>query len=171
MITPNECAELLSLSHMRVKQLIKEHYPEDQIYRTKPENGQIRLTSKQTRQLIDDRGLGFQSSIATFGNEKGGVGKSLLTINVATRRAQQGARVLIIDLDPEACATNFLLEDTYFAKDYLTMLEVFKNDIKFEDAVLPTKYEFVDIVPCRGKRGGPRDLFETKTSECSWRKK
>ena len=151
MITPNECAELLSLSHMRVKQLIKEHYSEDEIYRTKPENGQIRLTSEQARRLIHERGLEFQNTIATFGNEKGGVGKSLITINVAIRRAQQGARVLIIDLDPEACATNFLLSDEQFENDYLTMLEVFKNDTKFKDAVLPTRYESVDIVPCRGK--------------------
>lgn len=150
-ITPNECAQLLSISHMRVKQLIKEHYTEDQIFRTKPEKGQIRLTSEQARKLIFERGLKFQNTIATFGNEKGGVGKSLITINVGVRRAQQGAKVLIIDLDPEACATNFLLDDRYFEKDYLTMLEVFKNDIKFEDAVLPTKYESLDVVPCRGK--------------------
>lgn len=151
MITPNECAQLLSISHMRVKQLIKEHYTEDQIFRTKPEKGQIRLTSEQARKLIFERGLKFQNTVATFGNEKGGVGKSLITINVGVRRAQQGARVLIIDLDPEACATNFLLDDRYFEQDYLTMLEVFKNDIKFEDAVLPTKYESLDVVPCRGK--------------------
>lgn len=151
MITPNECAQLLSISHMRVKQLIKEHYTEDQIFRTKPEKGQIRLTSEQARKLICERGLKFQNTVATFGNEKGGVGKSLITINVGVRRAQQGARVLIIDLDPEACATNFLLDDRYFEQDYLTMLEVFKNDIKFEDAVLPTKYESLDVVPCRGK--------------------
>lgn len=151
MITPNECAELLSVSHVRVKQLIKELYSEEEIFRTKPENGQIRLTSDQTRHLIYERGMEFQKTIATIGNEKGGVGKSLLTINVAIRRAQQGARVLIIDLDPEACATNFLLEDKYFEQDYLTMLEVFKNDISFSEAVLPTRYDFVDIVPCRGK--------------------
>lgn len=151
MISPNECAELLSLSHVRVKQLIKEHYSEDQIHRTKPENGQIRLTSEQARSLINHRGLEFQNTIATFGNEKGGVGKSLITINVAIRRAQQGAKVLIIDLDPEACATNFLLDDKSFEEDYLTMLEVFKNDLKFQDAIKPTRYESVDIVPCRGK--------------------
>lgn len=152
MITPNECAEMLAISNMRVKQLIKEHYSEDEIFRTKPENGQIRLTSEQTRKLIFERGLSFQSTKAIFGNEKGGVGKSLITLNVAIRRAQQGARVLIIDLDPESCATNFLLDNEHFDTDYLTMLEVFKNeDVTFKDAILPTRYEFVDIVPCRGK--------------------
>ena len=136
MISPNECAELLSISHMRVKQLLKESFDEDEIYRTKPENGQIRLSPNQTRTLVQSRGMEFKKSLVTFGNEKGGVGKSLLTINVAIRRAQMGAKVLIIDLDPEACATNFLLRE---------------NDLSFKDAVIKTRYEFVDIVPCRGK--------------------
>lgn len=153
MITPNECAEMLSISNVRVKQLIKEYYPEEEIYRTKPENGQIRLTSTQARKLILERGLSFEFTKAIIGNQKGGVGKSLLTVNVAVRRAQQGARVLIIDLDPESCATNFLLERECIEKDnYLTMLDVFKNeDVTFKDAILPTRYEYVDIVPCRSK--------------------
>ncbi len=151
MISPNECAELLSISHMRVKQLLKESFDEDEIYRTKPENGQIRLSPNQTRTLVQSRGMEFKKSLVTFGNEKGGVGKSLLTINVAIRRAQMGAKVLIIDLDPEACATNFLLREDDFEKDHITMLEIFKNNLSFKDAVIKTRYEFVDIVPCRGK--------------------
>lgn len=151
MISPNECAELLSISHMRVKQLLKETFKEDEIHRTKPENGQIRLLPEQTRALAESRGMNFKKSIVTFGNEKGGVGKSLLTINVAIRRAQMGARVLIIDLDPEACATNFLLKEEDFDKDHITMLEIFKNNLCFQDAVVKTRYDFVDIVPCRGK--------------------
>lgn len=151
MITPNECAELLSISNVRVKQLIKELYSEDEIFRTKPENGQIRLSPIQVRKIIEKRGGDFKKTIATFGNEKGGVGKSLLTINVAVKRAQQGAKVLIIDLDPEACATNFLLTEEDFDSDFATMLEVFKNNSHFKDAIKRTRYENIDIVPCRGK--------------------
>ena len=151
MISPNECAELLSVTHMRVKQLIKEIYSEDEIYRTKPENGQIKISPHQVRALLDSRGLSFKSTVATIGNEKGGVGKSLVSINVAIRRAQQGARVLIIDLDPEACATNFLLTKEDAERDFLTVLEVYKDKLSFKDAILPTKYEFLDIIPCRGK--------------------
>ena len=84
--------------------------------------------------------MAYRPTIATFGNEKGGVGKSLITINVAIQRAQQGARVLIIDLDPEACATNFLLKEEYFNKDFFTMLEVFKNNTSFKDAIIPSRY-------------------------------
>lgn len=151
MISPNECAEHLSISHVRVKQMLKEIIPENEIVRTKPENGQIRLHPEQVRKISAERGMIFKKTVATFGNEKGGVGKSLITINVAIRRAQMGAKVLIIDLDPEACATNFLLSDEHFNTDYLTMLEVFKNGLSFESAVLPSRYPYVDIIPCRGK--------------------
>lgn len=151
MITPTECAELLSITDVRVKQILKEVVPENEIYRTKPEHGQIKLSPAQTRKIIGHRGMSFRPTVATFGNEKGGVGKSLITINVAIKRAQQGAKVLIIDLDPEACATNFLLKEEDFEKDFYTMLEVFKNNSSFKDAILPTRYEFLDIVPCRGK--------------------
>ena len=44
MITPAECAELLSLTDVRVKQILKEIIPENEIYRTKPEHGQIKLS-------------------------------------------------------------------------------------------------------------------------------
>ncbi|MEK6624047.1 MAG: ParA family protein [Bdellovibrionota bacterium] len=151
MISPHECAEILSITDVRVKQILKELIPDNEIFRTKPENGQIKLSPSQIKTLIGHRGMSYRPTLATFGNEKGGVGKSLITINVAIKKAQQGAKVLIIDLDPEACATNFLLRENDFNTDFITMLEVFKNNLPFSDAVLPTRYEFLDVIPCRGK--------------------
>lgn len=42
-------------------------------------------------------------------NHKGGVGKSTITCNLAAISAQQGRRVLVIDLDPQANTTRYLL--------------------------------------------------------------
>jgi chromosome partitioning protein len=51
------------------------------------------------------------SHIIAIGNQKGGVGKTATTLGLAAAARASGARVLVIDLDPQANATDVLLAE------------------------------------------------------------
>ena len=65
--------------------------------------------------------------------------------------AARGLKVCLIDIDPESCSTNSLLPDDADYDDMKTMLEVFNGSIDFNDAVVPSKYENLYLVPCKPK--------------------
>lgn len=74
---------------------------------------QRRYTSEDVGRLFDirrerKRDSGRRCLTISFVNVKGGVGKSTLTITLAGALAQRGYRVLVVDADPQANATQGL---------------------------------------------------------------
>lgn len=72
--------------------------------------------------------------IVTFAHHKGGTGKTTSCVNVAGFAAAAGAKVLVVDLDPQANATAGLGVDVTTIK--ASMLDVLTGGVAIRDVIL-----------------------------------
>ncbi|MGX5681746.1 ParA family protein [Schumannella luteola] len=83
-----------------------------------------------------------RTRVFTVANQKGGVGKTTTTVNLAAALARTGARVLVIDLDPQGNASTAL--GVEHRSETVSVYDVIINDEPMADVVQKSP-EFDDL--------------------------
>ena len=85
--------------------------------------------------------------VLAISNQKGGVGKTTTSVNLASSLAALGKSVLLVDIDHQANATTYMGINRANLK--YTVADIFLNDVDVENIIINVPNIAVDILPAR----------------------
>ncbi len=89
------------------------------------------------------------STIICFANNKGGVGKSTLTMNLGGALSEIGKKTLLVDLDPQANLTSVFVDNGQSLA--LTVADIIYDDTDIEQAIRETIIDNLALLPSSSK--------------------
>lgn len=83
--------------------------------------------------------------VISVANQKGGVGKTTTAVNLASSLAVLEKSTLLIDLDPQANATNGIGINSKEQK--FSIYDIITNEINIDDTIIDTELEKLKLIP------------------------
>jgi chromosome partitioning protein len=109
----------------------------------------LESTDAPTRQLLaqaaEDPGPLLLPSVLSIANQKGGVGKTTTAVNLGAALAEEGYRVLVVDLDPQSNASTGLGINSRDLQ--MSVYDVVMNDAGLDDCIEPTSLKNLFVAP------------------------
>lgn len=104
------------------------------------------MASRRQKLAATTLPLPARTRIFTISNQKGGVGKTTTVVNLSAALARSGARVLVIDLDPQGNASTALSVE--HREGTQSVYDVIVNDVEIEEVVQKSpEFEGLYVLP------------------------